>query len=81
MLFTLIPLFVSVSCSTEQWECIFSIYFCLTLDFAVRVSESFKKIRNTMRFMLGNTYDFKDPENVVPYDNLSEVCFLSLYSH
>ena len=36
------------------------------------VSEAYKKIRNTIRFMLGNLYDFS-PENSLPYEELSEI--------
>ena len=35
------------------------------------VKESYRKIRNTYRFMLGNLFDF-DPENKIAYDKMSE---------
>ena len=34
------------------------------------VAEDYKKIRNTLRFLLGNLYDFKPSENRVPYEKL-----------
>ncbi len=37
-----------------------------------QVAESYKKIRNTFRFMLGNVYDFSLKE-AVPYENLEEI--------
>jgi isoleucyl-tRNA synthetase len=38
-----------------------------------RLSEAYRRVRNTCRFILGNLYDF-DPENeVVPYDDLMEI--------
>lgn len=35
------------------------------------VKESYRKIRNTYRFMLGNLFDF-DPENKIAYDKIPE---------
>ena len=35
------------------------------------VKESYRKIRNTYRFMLGNLFDF-DPENKIAYDKMPE---------
>ena len=37
-----------------------------------RLSESYRKIRNTCRFLLGNLYDF-DPDQKVDYQNLEEI--------
>ena len=37
-----------------------------------QVAESYKKIRNTFRFMLGNLYDFT-PGDLVSYENLEEI--------
>jgi len=37
-----------------------------------QIAESYKKIRNTFRFMLGNLFDFS-PERGIPYDELEEV--------
>jgi len=36
------------------------------------VSDVYRKIRNTIRFLLGNLYDY-DVENPVPYDKLQEI--------
>lgn len=36
------------------------------------ISDVYRKIRNTLRYMLGNTYDF-DPENPVSYADLEEI--------
>ena len=36
------------------------------------VSDVYRKIRNTIRFLLGNLYDY-DVENPVPYDRLQEI--------
>ncbi len=38
-----------------------------------QVSESYRKIRNTIRFMLGVISDFDPRENRVPFDQLAEV--------
>ena len=35
--------------------------------------ESYRKIRNTLRFMLGNLYDFDPVRDTVPYENLEEI--------
>jgi isoleucyl-tRNA synthetase len=37
-----------------------------------RAVEAYRKIRNTMRYLLSNLYDF-DPADRVPYENLQEV--------
>jgi len=37
-----------------------------------KVSEVYKKIRNTLRFMIGNLYDFT-PEKALPYEELREI--------
>ena len=34
------------------------------------LSETYRRIRNTARFLLGNLHDFKPAENSVPYDSL-----------
>ena len=36
------------------------------------VADVYRKIRNTIRFMLGNLYDF-DPQNCLEYDELEEI--------
>ncbi|GIN19011.1 isoleucine--tRNA ligase [Siminovitchia fordii] len=38
-----------------------------------QVSEVYRKIRNTFRFLLGNLADFNPEENTVPFDELREV--------
>ncbi len=45
----------------------------ISQEIILRLSEGYRKIRNTMRFMLGNLYDFKETENSVKYENLSEL--------
>ncbi|UQS86442.1 isoleucine--tRNA ligase [Nicoliella spurrieriana] len=37
----------------------------------VKVSDSYKKIRNTIRYMLANTSDFDPKENTVPFEKMS----------
>jgi len=41
-----------------------------------KVSETQRKIRNTLRFALTNLADFDPAKNAVPLDELSQVCFL-----
>ena len=38
-----------------------------------QVSEAYRKIRNTVRFLLGNLYDFDPQKNMVPYSGLGEM--------
>ncbi|NLM21307.1 MAG: isoleucine--tRNA ligase [Peptococcaceae bacterium] len=38
-----------------------------------QMSEAYRKIRNTLRFMLGNLYDFDPASNLVPYAELKEI--------
>lgn len=42
-------------------------------DLIKQVSESYRKIRNTFKFMLGNLFDFKTEENAVAYESLNEI--------
>ncbi len=44
----------------------------LSKDILKQVSESYRKIRNTLRFLMANTSDF-NPENSLPYNKLSNV--------
>ena len=44
----------------------------LSDDILKQISEVYRKIRNTARYILGNTYDF-DPENPVKYEGLQEI--------
>ena len=43
------------------------------MDNFKQVAEVYRKIRNTIRFMLGNTSDFDPKTDAVPYENLREV--------
>ncbi|KUO52463.1 MAG: isoleucine--tRNA ligase [Desulfitibacter sp. BRH_c19] len=38
-----------------------------------QITESYRKIRNTFRFLLSNLYDYDPEQHKVDYDNLSEV--------
>ena len=38
-----------------------------------QVSESYRKIRNTMKFLLGNIFDYNDQVNKVDFDKLNDV--------
>jgi len=38
-----------------------------------QMTESYRKIRNTFRFLLSNLYDFEPESHMVPYENLSEI--------
>ena len=38
-----------------------------------RCIEAYRKLRNTARFMLGNLYDFKSPENALPQSKWLEI--------
>lgn len=42
-------------------------------DLMKQVSESYRKIRNTLRFLLGNLNDFDFEKDYVPYEKLNEV--------
>ena len=44
----------------------------LSQDILKQVTESYRKIRNTIRFMLANTNDF-NPKDSLPYDKLNDV--------
>ena len=44
----------------------------LSDDILKGISDVYRKIRNTARYILGNTYDY-DPENPVPYEELQEI--------
>lgn len=45
----------------------------VSMDNFSRTSEAYRKIRNTMRFMLANTSDYDDAKNAVPYEQLGSV--------
>ncbi|MCL1918202.1 MAG: isoleucine--tRNA ligase [Peptococcaceae bacterium] len=38
-----------------------------------QMTEAYRKIRNTLRFLLGNLYDFNPQEHAIPYDALTEI--------
>ncbi len=38
-----------------------------------RVTEAYRRIRNTLRFLLGNTYDFDPGTDAVPYEQMEEI--------
>jgi len=38
-----------------------------------QITESYRKIRNTIRYMLGNLYDFDPVKDKVPYEQLTEL--------
>ena len=42
-------------------------------DILKQVSETYRKIRNTIRFLIGNTEDFNPAEHRVPYESLRSV--------
>ena len=44
-----------------------------------RVSEAYRRIRNTCRYILGNLYDFNPLEDTVKYEDLWEIDRLSLH--
>ena len=44
----------------------------LSDDILKGISDVYRKIRNTVRYMLGNTYDY-DPENPVKYEDMQEI--------
>lgn len=45
----------------------------LSSEILTRLTEAYRKIRNTMRFMLGNLYDFEVDRNKVPYEELFKI--------
>lgn len=44
-----------------------------------RLSEAYRRIRNTFRYILGNLYDFDPEKDVVPYNELTELDRLTLH--
>ncbi|WP_010631017.1 isoleucine--tRNA ligase [Sporolactobacillus vineae] len=42
-------------------------------DILAQVAEVYRKIRNTVRFMLGNLHDFNEKDNAVPVEKLPEL--------
>lgn len=45
----------------------------VSMDILKQVSEVYRKIRNTIRFLLANTTDFDPQENAIAYDDLNPV--------
>jgi isoleucyl-tRNA synthetase len=45
----------------------------VSMEVLKQVSESYRKIRNTMRFLLANTTDFDPKTNAIEYDDLESV--------
>lgn len=42
-------------------------------DIIKQISESYRKIRNTFRFLLGNLFDYDNDKDRVPYENMKEI--------
>ncbi|WP_159548948.1 isoleucine--tRNA ligase [Streptococcus halichoeri] len=45
----------------------------ISMDILKQTSETYRKIRNTLRFLLANTSDFNPQQDAVSYENLSAV--------
>lgn len=45
----------------------------ISADIIKQLSDAYRKIRNTCRFLLSNLYDFEFETHAVPYDRLSEL--------
>lgn len=45
----------------------------VSMDILKQVSESYRKIRNTLRFLIANTSDFNPEKNTVAYDDLESL--------
>ena len=45
----------------------------VSMDNFAQISEAYRKIRNTMRFMLANTSDYDNSKNAVAFDDLGSV--------
>lgn len=45
----------------------------LSDDIIKRLTESYRKIRNTARYLLGNLYDFRPEEDFVKYEDMAEL--------
>ncbi len=39
----------------------------------LQLSDAYRRVRNTCRFMLGNLYDFNPAQDSVPYDSMQEI--------
>lgn len=47
--------------------------FRISNDLIKQISEAYRKIRNTFRFLLGNLFDFDPEKDSVPYNKLGEI--------
>lgn len=47
--------------------------FSLSKDIIKQISDAYRKIRNTFRFMLGNLFDFNPEKDTISYKKLSEI--------
>ncbi|SEF68562.1 Isoleucyl-tRNA synthetase [Caloramator fervidus] len=45
----------------------------ISKDILKQLSEVYRKIRNTARFLLGNLYDFSPDDDMVPYEDMNEL--------
>ena len=46
---------------------------CVGKNIIKQVSETMRKLRNTLRFLIGNLYDFNPVKDVVPFENLPSI--------
>ncbi|HEO2878531.1 TPA: isoleucine--tRNA ligase [Streptococcus agalactiae] len=46
---------------------------CISMDILKQTSETYRKIRNTLRFLIANTSDFNPKQDAVAYENLGAV--------
>lgn len=47
--------------------------FRISYDILRQISEAYRKIRNTFRFLLGNTFDFDPEKDLINYPDLPEI--------
>ena len=47
--------------------------FRISYDILRQISEAYRKIRNTIRFLLGNTFDFDPEKDLINYPDLPEI--------
>jgi isoleucyl-tRNA synthetase len=45
----------------------------LSQEILDRLTEAYRRLRNTFRYLLGNLYDFNPSEDIVPYEDLLEL--------
>lgn len=51
----------------------------ISSDILKQLSEAYRKIRNTAKYILGNLYDFNPDTDMVAFENLTELDQLALY--